>query len=136
MAMVDALMMAYTVEMISIEKVVASVKRFSTFSASKELPYDLEDAMVFWVNKVSATVRLVLMCRAEAQARAGASGADVPHPEMPAVVRTKDRPALLLSGAGCGGAGGTEHSIPLVRSASVFMVQMNTCLVFLSTFLL
>ena len=54
MAMVDALMMAYTVEMISIEKVVASVQRFSTFSASKELPYDLEDAMVFWVNKVSA----------------------------------------------------------------------------------
>lgn len=52
MAMVDALMMAYTVEMISIEKVVASVERFSTFSASKELPYDLEDAMVFWVNKV------------------------------------------------------------------------------------
>ena len=54
MAMVDALMMAYTVEMISIEEVVASVKRFSTFSASKELPYDLEDAMVFWVNKVSS----------------------------------------------------------------------------------
>lgn len=57
MAMVDALMMAYTVEMISIEKVVASVQRFSTFSASKELPYDLEDAMVFWVNKVSAGSR-------------------------------------------------------------------------------
>ena len=98
MAMVDALMMAYTVEMISIEKVVASVKRFSTFSASKELPYDLEDARVFWVNKVSAPVWLVLMCRAEAQAQAGASRADVPHPGMPAVVRTKeDRPALLLS---------------------------------------
>ncbi|XP_044938786.1 calmodulin-regulated spectrin-associated protein 1 isoform X2 [Mustela putorius furo] len=57
MAMVDALMMAYTVEMISIEKVVASVKRFSTFSASKELPYDLEDAMVFWVNKVNLKMR-------------------------------------------------------------------------------
>ncbi|XP_063172483.1 calmodulin-regulated spectrin-associated protein 1 isoform X2 [Candoia aspera] len=52
MAMIDALMMAYTVEMISIEKVVASVKCFSTFSASKELPYDLEDAMIFWINKV------------------------------------------------------------------------------------
>ncbi|MEQ2217417.1 Calmodulin-regulated spectrin-associated protein 1, partial [Xenoophorus captivus] len=51
-SMIDALMMAYTVEMISIEKVVASVKRFSTFSASKELPFDLEDAMVFWINKV------------------------------------------------------------------------------------
>uniref|UniRef100_A0A8D1E7W8 Calmodulin regulated spectrin associated protein 1 n=1 Tax=Sus scrofa TaxID=9823 RepID=A0A8D1E7W8_PIG len=57
MAMVDALMMAYTVEMISIEKVVASVERFSTFSASKELPYDLEDAMVFWVNKVNLKMR-------------------------------------------------------------------------------
>lgn len=56
MAMIDALMMAYTVEMISIEKVVASVKRFSTFSASKELPYDLEDAMVFWINKVNFTL--------------------------------------------------------------------------------
>ncbi|XP_019497505.1 PREDICTED: calmodulin-regulated spectrin-associated protein 1 [Hipposideros armiger] len=57
MAMVDALMMAYTVGMISIEKVVASVKRFSTFSASKELPYDLEDAMVFWINKVNLKMR-------------------------------------------------------------------------------
>ncbi|XP_063051102.1 calmodulin-regulated spectrin-associated protein 1-B isoform X2 [Engraulis encrasicolus] len=52
MPMIDALMMAYTVEMISIERVVACVKRFSTFSASKELPFDIEDAMVFWINKV------------------------------------------------------------------------------------
>uniref|UniRef100_A0A673YYG9 Calmodulin regulated spectrin-associated protein 1b n=1 Tax=Salmo trutta TaxID=8032 RepID=A0A673YYG9_SALTR len=57
MPMVDALMMAYTVEMISIEKVVACVKRFSTFSASKELPFDLEDAMVFWINKVNLKMR-------------------------------------------------------------------------------
>ncbi|XP_028312958.1 calmodulin-regulated spectrin-associated protein 1-B isoform X3 [Gouania willdenowi] len=55
--MIDALMMAYTVEMISIEKVVASVKRFSTFSASKELPFDMEDAMVFWINKVNMKMR-------------------------------------------------------------------------------
>lgn len=55
--MIDALMMVYTVEMISIEKVVASVKRFSTFSASKELPFDLEDAMVFWINKVNTKMR-------------------------------------------------------------------------------
>lgn len=52
MPMIDALMMVYTVEMISIEKVVTCVKRFSTFSASKELPFDLEDAMIFWINKV------------------------------------------------------------------------------------
>ncbi|XP_051972499.1 calmodulin-regulated spectrin-associated protein 1-B-like isoform X1 [Xyrauchen texanus] len=55
--MIDALMMAYTVEMISIEKVVTCVKRFSTFSASKELPFDLEDAMVFWINKVNQKMR-------------------------------------------------------------------------------
>lgn len=55
--MIDALMMVYTVEMISIEKVVSSVKRFSTFSASKELPFDLEDAMVFWINKVNTKMR-------------------------------------------------------------------------------
>uniref|UniRef100_A0A672T471 Calmodulin-regulated spectrin-associated protein 1-B n=1 Tax=Sinocyclocheilus grahami TaxID=75366 RepID=A0A672T471_SINGR len=55
--MIDALMMAYTVEMISIEKVVTCVKRFSTFSASKELPFDLEDAMVFWINKVNLKMR-------------------------------------------------------------------------------
>ncbi|KAM4697105.1 calmodulin-regulated spectrin-associated protein 1 [Rhinophrynus dorsalis] len=60
MSMIDALMMAYTVEMISIEKVVASVKRFSTFSASKELPYDLEDAMIFWINKVNLKMREIL----------------------------------------------------------------------------
>ncbi|XP_026209701.1 calmodulin-regulated spectrin-associated protein 1a isoform X2 [Anabas testudineus] len=55
--LIDALMMAYTVEMISIEKVVTSVKRFSNFSASKELPFDLEDAMVFWINKVNTKMR-------------------------------------------------------------------------------
>ncbi|XP_006796822.1 calmodulin-regulated spectrin-associated protein 1a isoform X3 [Neolamprologus brichardi] len=55
--LIDSLMMAYTVEMISIEKVVSSVKRFSTFSASKELPYDLEDAMLFWINKVNIKLR-------------------------------------------------------------------------------
>lgn len=55
MHMIDHLMMAYTVEMISIEKVVDSVKRFSTFSSSQELPFDLEDAMIFWINKVQLT---------------------------------------------------------------------------------
>ncbi|XP_069369967.1 calmodulin-regulated spectrin-associated protein 1-B-like isoform X2 [Paralichthys olivaceus] len=55
--LIDALMMAYMVEMISIEKVVSSVKRFSNFSASKELPFDVEDAMVFWINKVNIKMR-------------------------------------------------------------------------------
>uniref|UniRef100_A0A8C7XUQ9 Calmodulin regulated spectrin-associated protein 1b n=1 Tax=Oryzias sinensis TaxID=183150 RepID=A0A8C7XUQ9_9TELE len=69
MPMIDALMMAYTVEMISIEKVVASVKRFSTFSASKELPFDLEDAMVFWINKVPTHKRNVRYRREHSSGR-------------------------------------------------------------------
>lgn len=58
--LIDALMMAYTLEMISVEKVVSCVKRFSNLS-TKELPFDLEDAMVFWINKVrpSHVTRLV-----------------------------------------------------------------------------
>lgn len=52
--LIDALMMAYMLEMISVEKVVSSVKRFSNLSA-KELPFDLEDAMLFWMNKVRLT---------------------------------------------------------------------------------
>ncbi|TMS08310.1 Neurogenic locus notch-like protein protein 1 [Larimichthys crocea] len=58
--LIDALMMAYIVEMISIEKVVSSVKRFANFSASKELPFDLEDAMVFWINKVNVKMREIV----------------------------------------------------------------------------
>lgn len=52
--LIDALMMAYMLEMISVEKVVSSVKRFSNLS-SKEQPFDLEDAMLFWINKVRRT---------------------------------------------------------------------------------
>ncbi|XP_059214073.1 calmodulin-regulated spectrin-associated protein 1a [Centropristis striata] len=58
--LIDALMTAYIVEMISIEKVVSSVKRFSNFSASKELPFDLQDAMVFWINKVNIKMREIV----------------------------------------------------------------------------
>lgn len=47
-------MTAYMLEMISVEKVVSSVKRFSALSA-KELPFDLEEAMLFWINKVTPT---------------------------------------------------------------------------------
>ncbi|KAL1253415.1 hypothetical protein QQF64_018108, partial [Cirrhinus molitorella] len=55
--LIDALMMAYMVEMMAIDRVVASVKRFSTFCASKELPFDMEDAMLFWINKVILKTR-------------------------------------------------------------------------------
>ncbi|XP_037121343.1 calmodulin-regulated spectrin-associated protein 1-B-like isoform X1 [Syngnathus acus] len=59
MHLIDALMMAHTMEMISVEKVVSSVKRFSNFSASKERPMDLEDAMVLWINKVNTKMSAI-----------------------------------------------------------------------------
>ena len=31
-------------------------RRFSTFSASRELPFDLEDALLLWVNKINVAV--------------------------------------------------------------------------------
>ncbi|XP_035377587.1 calmodulin-regulated spectrin-associated protein 1a isoform X2 [Electrophorus electricus] len=55
--LIDALMLACTVEMMSVERVVASVKRFSTFCASKELPFNMEDTMLFWINKVILKTR-------------------------------------------------------------------------------
>ncbi|XP_051534210.1 calmodulin-regulated spectrin-associated protein 1a isoform X1 [Myxocyprinus asiaticus] len=55
--LIDALMVAYTVEMMAIERVMTSVKRFSNFCASKELPFDMEDAMLFWINKVILKMR-------------------------------------------------------------------------------
>ncbi|XP_057674774.1 calmodulin-regulated spectrin-associated protein 1-B-like isoform X2 [Corythoichthys intestinalis] len=59
MHLIDALMMACMLEMISVEKVVSSVKRFSNFSASKERPMDLEDAMVLWLNKVNTKMSAI-----------------------------------------------------------------------------
>lgn len=52
LAMVDALMMAYAVEMVSVEKVVACAQQYSTFFQASDLPYDIEDAVMYWINKV------------------------------------------------------------------------------------
>ena len=30
--------------------------KFSSFNASKELPFDLEDALLLWINKISVTL--------------------------------------------------------------------------------
>lgn len=52
LAMIDTLMMAYTVEMVSIEKVIACAQQYSAFFQATDLPYDIEDAVVYWINKV------------------------------------------------------------------------------------
>lgn len=52
LAMIDTLMMAYTVEMVSIEKVIACAQQYSAFFQATDLPYDIEDAVMYWINKV------------------------------------------------------------------------------------
>lgn len=50
--MIDTLMMAYTVETVSVEKVVVCMQQYSTDYAEGDVPYDTEDAVTSWMNKV------------------------------------------------------------------------------------
>ena len=58
LALIDTLMMAYTVEMVSVERVMSCINRYSSAEPSRgdghlqELPYDTEDAITTWINKV------------------------------------------------------------------------------------
>lgn len=50
--MIDTLMMAYTVETVSVEKVMACMQQYSTDYPDGDVPYDTEDAVTSWMNKV------------------------------------------------------------------------------------
>ncbi len=50
--MIDTLMMAYTVETVSVEKVMACMQQYSTDYPDEDVPYDTEDAVTSWMNKV------------------------------------------------------------------------------------
>lgn len=52
LAMIDTLMMAYTVEMISVERVLTCVQKYSPFFPEEDFPYDAEEAVTTWINKV------------------------------------------------------------------------------------
>ncbi|KAL7984859.1 hypothetical protein Chor_003429 [Crotalus horridus] len=60
LAMIDTLMMAYTVEMISVEKVIACVQQYSSFFQATDLPYDIEDAVMFWINKANEHLKDIM----------------------------------------------------------------------------
>lgn len=57
LAMIDTLMMAYTVETVSVEKVMACIRQYSPGDAEVETPYDTEDAVTTWINRVSPCMR-------------------------------------------------------------------------------
>ena len=50
--MIDTLMMAYTVETVSMEKVMACIRQYSSSNTEVETPYDTEDAVTTWINMV------------------------------------------------------------------------------------
>ncbi|XP_068455207.1 calmodulin-regulated spectrin-associated protein 2 isoform X2 [Clinocottus analis] len=67
LALIDTLMMAYTVEMVSVERVMTCINRYSSAGPShgdghiQELPYDTEDAISTWINKVNEHLRDILV---------------------------------------------------------------------------
>uniref|UniRef100_H0UX37 Calmodulin regulated spectrin associated protein family member 2 n=1 Tax=Cavia porcellus TaxID=10141 RepID=H0UX37_CAVPO len=60
LAMIDTLMMAYTVEMVSVEKVIACAQQYSAFFQATDLPYDIEDAVMYWINKVNEHLKDII----------------------------------------------------------------------------
>ncbi|XP_037315157.2 calmodulin-regulated spectrin-associated protein 2 isoform X1 [Pungitius pungitius] len=67
LALIDTLMMAYTVEMVSVERVMTCISRCCSTETShmdghlQELPYDTEDAIYTWINKVNEHLRDILV---------------------------------------------------------------------------
>ncbi|KAM7013203.1 calmodulin-regulated spectrin-associated protein 2a [Tautogolabrus adspersus] len=53
LAMIDTLMMAYTVETVSVEKVMTCIRQYPSSDPEVETPYDTGDAVATWINKVN-----------------------------------------------------------------------------------
>ncbi|XP_017277759.1 calmodulin-regulated spectrin-associated protein 2 isoform X2 [Kryptolebias marmoratus] len=67
LALIDTLMMAYTVEMVSVERVMSCINRYSSAEPIHSdglvqgLPYDTEDAITTWINKMNEHLRDILI---------------------------------------------------------------------------
>ncbi|XP_016096909.1 calmodulin-regulated spectrin-associated protein 2 [Sinocyclocheilus grahami] len=60
LAMIDTLMMAYTVEMVSVERVLTCIQKFTPFLPEEDFPYDAEEAVTTWISKVNEHLRELL----------------------------------------------------------------------------
>ncbi|XP_068599632.1 calmodulin-regulated spectrin-associated protein 2a [Brachionichthys hirsutus] len=60
LAMIDALMMAFTAETVSGEKVMACIRQYSSCDTEGEMPYVTEDVVTTWVNKVNEYLKDVM----------------------------------------------------------------------------
>ncbi|XP_046362508.2 calmodulin-regulated spectrin-associated protein 1-like isoform X6 [Haliotis rufescens] len=56
-SLITSLMVAYTCEQVTVERVVQAVRRLTTFNASSELPSGAEDTVMFWINKVCSVAQ-------------------------------------------------------------------------------
>ncbi|XP_016117314.1 calmodulin-regulated spectrin-associated protein 2-like, partial [Sinocyclocheilus grahami] len=60
LAMIDTLMMSYTVEMVSVERVLTCIQKFTPFLPEEDFPYDAEEAITTWISKVNEHLRDIL----------------------------------------------------------------------------
>uniref|UniRef100_A0A8C6Q643 Calmodulin regulated spectrin associated protein family member 2 n=1 Tax=Nothobranchius furzeri TaxID=105023 RepID=A0A8C6Q643_NOTFU len=60
LAMIDTLMMAYTMETVTVEKVRTCLHQYSSCDPEEETRYDTEDAVTMWINKVIEVLRDVV----------------------------------------------------------------------------
>nr|XP_055073771.1 calmodulin-regulated spectrin-associated protein 2a isoform X1 [Misgurnus anguillicaudatus] len=81
LAMIDTLMMAYTVETVSVEKVMTCMKQYSTDDPDGDVPYDTEDAVTSWMNKVNEYLKEIIM--QEQRRREAESAEPVENPKSP-----------------------------------------------------
>ncbi|KAI1891499.1 hypothetical protein AGOR_G00144440 [Albula goreensis] len=61
LAMIDTLMMAYTVETVSVERVVSCMQQYPSYDADSDMPYDTEDAVASWINKVNEHLKDIII---------------------------------------------------------------------------
>uniref|UniRef100_A0A3Q2YTV8 Calmodulin regulated spectrin-associated protein family, member 2a n=1 Tax=Hippocampus comes TaxID=109280 RepID=A0A3Q2YTV8_HIPCM len=53
LAMIDSLMMAYSLDILIVERVMASICQYSSCFSEEDTPYDTEDAVTTWINKIN-----------------------------------------------------------------------------------
>ncbi|KAL4635060.1 calmodulin-regulated spectrin-associated protein 2 isoform X3 [Arapaima gigas] len=61
LAVIDTLMMAYTVETVSVEKVVSCVQHYASFYPDSDVPYDTEEAVTCWINRVNEYLKDIIV---------------------------------------------------------------------------
>ncbi|KAF4117701.1 hypothetical protein G5714_002254 [Onychostoma macrolepis] len=62
LVMIDTLMMEYTVEMVSVERVLTCIQKCTPFLLEEVFPYDAEEAVTTWINKFMGPLWLSLTC--------------------------------------------------------------------------